>query len=89
MAVFFHNYSTFVNQNKMYLKNIFVPEVHRKRGIGKALLQAVAKIAAERKCGRMDWAVLEWNKPAIGFYESIGAEMLRKSLVRIARAGHG
>lgn len=76
VAVYFHNYSTFVGRNGMYLEDIFVPETHRKRGIGKALLQAVAKIAAERICGRMDWAVLEWNKPAIGFYESIGAELL-------------
>ncbi|MEM7011257.1 MAG: GNAT family N-acetyltransferase, partial [Verrucomicrobiota bacterium] len=76
VAVYFHNYSTFVGRNGMYLEDIFVPKTHRKRGIGKALLQAVARIAAERDCGRMDWAVLEWNKPAIGFYESIGAEML-------------
>lgn len=76
VAVFFHNYSTFVGRPGMYLEDIFVPETHRKLGIGKALLRAVVRIAAERNCRRMDWTVLDWNEPAIGFYESIGAKVL-------------
>ena len=75
VAIFFHNYSTFVGRPCLYLEDIMVNESFRKRGIGKALLRAVAKIAAERNCRRLDWSVLDWNESAIGFYESIGAEM--------------
>lgn len=74
-AIFFHNYSTFVGRPCLYLEDIIVRESFRKRGIGKALLRAVAQIAADRDCRRLDWAVLDWNASAIGFYESIGAEM--------------
>ncbi|MFT5468388.1 MAG: GNAT superfamily N-acetyltransferase [Verrucomicrobiales bacterium] len=76
VAVFFLNYSTFIGRSGLYLEDIFVPETHRKQGIGKSLLRAVVQIAAERDCRRVDWSVLDWNESAIGFYESIGAKML-------------
>ena len=73
-ALFFHNFSTFVGLPGIYLEDLFVLPEFRGRGIGKALLKELAKIAVERKCGRLEWSVLDWNKPAIGFYESLGAE---------------
>lgn len=72
-ALFFHNYSTFRGQPGLYLEDLFVQPAHRGLGIGKALLTALARIAVERECGRMEWAVLDWNQPAIGFYQSLGA----------------
>lgn len=72
-ALFFHTFSTFRGQPGIYLEDIFVRPEHRARGIGKALLRTVARIAVERECGRLDWAVLDWNTPAIGFYRSLGA----------------
>ncbi|MBY0263445.1 MAG: GNAT family N-acetyltransferase [Phycisphaerales bacterium] len=72
-AVFFHNYSTWKGRSGMYLEDLFVvPEV-RGVGLGKALLVHLAKIAVERGCGRLEWSVLDWNEPAIGFYKSLGA----------------
>ena len=73
-ALFFHNYSTFLAQPGLYLEDLYVPESHRGKGIGKSLLAHLAKIAVERKCGRMEWAVLDWNVDAIGFYEKLGAK---------------
>jgi GNAT superfamily N-acetyltransferase len=73
-ALFFHNYSTFLAQPGLYLEDLYVPESHRGKGIGKALLAHLAKIAVERNCGRMEWAVLDWNVDAIGFYEKLGAK---------------
>ena len=67
-ALFFHNYSTFLSKPGMYLEDLFVLPEHRGGGIGKALLQHVVSVAAERKCGRVEWAVLDWNQPAIDFY---------------------
>jgi GNAT superfamily N-acetyltransferase len=75
-ALFFPTYSTFRGQPGMYLEDVFVRPTHRGKGIGKALLATVARIALERGCGRLEWAVLDWNEPAIGFYESLGAESL-------------
>ena len=72
-ALFFHNYSTFLGQPGIYLEDLFVREAMRGRGIGKALLARLARIARERGCGRVEWAVLDWNAPSIAFYRSIGA----------------
>jgi GNAT superfamily N-acetyltransferase len=72
-ALFFHNFSTFLAQPGIYLEDLFVLPEHRGGGIGKELLQALAKIAVERDCGRLEWAVLDWNESAIGFYERLGA----------------
>jgi GNAT superfamily N-acetyltransferase len=72
-ALFFHNFSTFVGRPGIYLEDIYVRPPARGRGIGKALLVLLAKIAVERGCGRMEWSVLNWNEPAIGFYRKLGA----------------
>lgn len=72
-ALFFHNYSTFLAQPGIYLEDLFVKPEYRGRGYGKALLARLAQIARERNCGRIDWAVLDWNEPSIAFYESLGA----------------
>ena len=75
-ALFFHNYSTFLGQPGIYLEDLFVREPMRGRGIGKALLGRLARLARERGCGRVEWAVLVWNAPSIAFYRSIGAVSL-------------
>lgn len=75
-AIFFHNYSTFLARPGIYLEDLFVCPEYRGTGIGKDLLQSLAKLAVERKCGRLDWSVLKWNEPAIKFYESIGANRM-------------
>lgn len=72
-ALFFHNFSTFRGQPGLYLEDLFVKPSHRGRGIGKALLASLARLAVDRGCGRMEWSVLNWNEPAIGFYRSLGA----------------
>ncbi len=71
-ALFFHNFSTFLGRKGIYLEDIYVKPEHRGKGIGKALLAYLAKIAKERNCGRLEWAVLNWNKPAIKFFKSLG-----------------
>lgn len=76
MALFFHNYSTFLAKPGIYLEDLFVLPQARSRGYGKQLLTHLAKIAVERNCGRLDWAVLDWNVDAIRFYESLGAKSL-------------
>lgn len=73
LVVFFHNYSTFLGRPGIYLEDIYVEEGHRGRGLGRVLMQYVARIAVERGCARFEWAVLDWNQPAIGFYEKLGA----------------
>jgi GNAT superfamily N-acetyltransferase len=75
-ALFFHNYSTFLAQPGIYLEDLFVKPEYRGRGYGKALLARLAQIARDRNCGRIDWAVLDWNEPSIAFYKSIGAERM-------------
>jgi GNAT superfamily N-acetyltransferase len=75
-ALFFHNYSTFLAQRGVYLEDLFVEPAARGRGVGKLLLTAVARLALERGCGRFEWAVLDWNEPAIGFYRRMGATVL-------------
>ena len=73
-ALFFHNYSTFLAKPGLYLEDLFVAPAARGAGHGKALLRALAQLAVERGCGRLDWSVLDWNDPAIAFYKSLGAE---------------
>jgi GNAT superfamily N-acetyltransferase len=75
-ALFFQNYSTFLAKPGLYLEDLFVEPTSRGHGVGKALLKAVARLAVERGCGRFEWAVLDWNEPAIGFYKSLGAKPL-------------
>ncbi len=72
-ALYFYNYSTFQGKPGVYLEDLFVNDVSRGSGLGKALLIHLAKIAKSNKCGRLEWSVLNWNKPAIDFYLSIGA----------------
>lgn len=75
-AVFFHNYSTFRACPGLYLEDLFVEPAHRGSGYGKALLLHLARLAVERGCERMEWSVLDWNQPAIGFYRSLGANVM-------------
>jgi GNAT superfamily N-acetyltransferase len=73
-ALFFHNYSTWLGKRGIYLEDLFVRPAARKHGVGFALFRALAKVAIERDCGRVDWAVLTWNELAIDFYKQIGAK---------------
>lgn len=77
-ALFFHNYSTFLGRPGVYLEDLFVKPGFRGKGIGRSLLQYLAKVAVERNCGRLEWSVLDWNESAIGFYKSLGAEPLEE-----------
>ncbi len=72
-ALFFHTYSTFLTRPGVYLEDLYVDPGMRRQGLGRALLTRLASIAMERGCGRLEWAVLDWNEPAIAFYRSIGA----------------
>jgi GNAT superfamily N-acetyltransferase len=72
-ALYFHNFSTFLGRPGIYLEDLFVEPAQRGKGIGKALLIEIAKIAKQRNCGRLEWAVLDWNRPAIDFYRGLGA----------------
>jgi GNAT superfamily N-acetyltransferase len=72
-ALFFYNYSSFVGRPGLYIEDIYVRQEHRGKGFGKAFLIYLARIARERKCGRMEWAVLDWNEPSIKFYKKLGA----------------
>jgi GNAT superfamily N-acetyltransferase len=73
LALFFSNYSTFLGRPGLYLEDLFVKPEHRGTGLGKSLLREVARIAVERGCGRLEWAVLNWNQTAIDFYDKLGA----------------
>jgi GNAT superfamily N-acetyltransferase len=75
-ALFFHNYSTFMGRPGLYLEDLFVVPSRRGHGVGKLLLTHLASIAVERRCGRMEWAVLDWNESAIVVYKRLGASML-------------
>ena len=75
-ALFFHSFSTFLARRGLWLEDLFVYPDHRGAGIGRALLRAVAAIARDRGCGRFEWSVLDWNAPAIRFYESLGATVM-------------
>ena len=72
-ALFFHNFSTFLGLPGIYLEDLFVRAQHRGAGVGRSLLQYLARLARERGCGRLEWSVLDWNEPAIGFYKQLGA----------------
>jgi GNAT superfamily N-acetyltransferase len=72
-ALFFHNFSTFLGRPGIYLEDLFVRPHARAKGVGRALLTGLAKLAVERKCGRLEWAVLDWNEPAIAFYKKLSA----------------
>jgi GNAT superfamily N-acetyltransferase len=95
-AVFFHNFSTWLGRPGLYLEDLFVKPEYRGKGYGRALLVYLAKIAHGRGCGRMEWAVLDWNEPAIEFYKKLGAKPLddwkifrlkRDGIARLAEAG--
>lgn len=75
-ALFFPTFSTFLGRGGIWLEDLFVYPTYRGRGIGRALLSRLAAVARERGCGRFEWAVLDWNTPAIGFYEKMGATLL-------------
>lgn len=87
-ALFFHNYSTFVGRAGLYLEDLFVLPEYRKKGYGKALLKKLAAIALERGYGRMEWVCLDWNRPSIDFYLSLGAKpMTEWTVYRVAGDG--
>lgn len=75
-ALFFHNFSTFLGRAGIYLEDLYVRPEYRGRGYGKAILKKLAAIAVERGCGRLEWWCLDWNKPSIAFYLSLGAEAM-------------
>src|SRR2546423_1427444 len=96
-AVFFYNFSTWLGRPGLYLEDLFVKPEKRGKGYGRALLVALAKIARDRGCGRMEWAVLDWNEPAIKFYRALGAtpmhewtvfRLTRDGIARLANSGH-
>ena len=94
-ALYFHNYSTFLCRPGIYIEDIYVDEVYRGRGYGKAFFQKICQIAEAKKCGRVEWWCLDWNKPSIDFYtKSLGAEPMSEWTVyrldreKIARLAH-
>ena len=87
-ALFFHNFSTFLGKAGIYLEDLYVQPEYRGKGYGKAILKKLASIAVERGCGRLEWSCLDWNKPSIDFYLSLGAEpMTDWTVYRIAGDG--
>ena len=72
-TLFFHNFSTFLSRPGIYIEDIYVQPHARGKGVGKALLREVARLAVERNCGRLEWSVLDWNEPSINFYKGMGA----------------
>ena len=96
-AVYFYNFSTWLGRPGLYLEDLFVKPEKRGKGYGRALLVELAKIARDRGCGRMEWAVLDWNEPAIKFYRALGAtpmhewtvfRLTREEIGKLANAGH-
>ena len=94
-ALFFHNFSTFLGKPGIYLEDIFVRPAFRGRGIGTAFFHELARLAVERECGRLEWAVLNWNEPALAFYRRLGARAMSEwtverltgdGILRLARA---
>jgi GNAT superfamily N-acetyltransferase len=77
-ALFFHNFSTFLGRTGLYLEDLFVRPAARGAGVGREMLRYVARLAVRRNCGRVEWAVLDWNESAIGFYKSVGARPLEE-----------
>jgi GNAT superfamily N-acetyltransferase len=97
-ALYFFNFSTFLGKRGVYLEDLFVRSKHRGKGVGKALLARLARIAKENDCGRLEWWVLDWNAPSIAFYRSLGAvpmdewtvyRLAGEALDRLAQAGNG
>jgi len=87
-AVYFYNFSTWLGRPGLYLEDLFVRPAVRGKGFGRALLERLAQIAKERGCGRMEWAVLDWNEPAIQFYRKLGAEPMNEwTVFRLTRDG--
>jgi len=87
-AVFFHNFSTWLGRPGLYLEDLFVRPEDRGKGYGRALLIHLAKVARDRGCGRMEWAVLDWNEPAIQFYRKLGAKSMDEwTVFRLERDG--
>jgi len=80
-ALYFFNFSTFVGRPGLYLEDLFVRPAQRKHGIGRALLRALARIASQRGCGRMEWAVLDWNEPALRFYKTLDARQMNEWII--------
>lgn len=80
-ALYFFNFSTFVGRPGLYLEDLFVRPAQRKHGIGRALLRELARIATQRGCGRMEWAVLDWNEPALRFYKSLDARQMKEWII--------
>ncbi len=96
IVVFFHNYSTFLGRQGIYLEDIFVDEPFRGQGLGRVLMRYVARVAVERGCARFEWSVLNWNQPAISFYQKLGARpqsdwtvyrLTGEALERLAQSG--
>ncbi|MBS0376028.1 MAG: GNAT family N-acetyltransferase [Proteobacteria bacterium] len=86
-ALYFHNFSTFSGRRGLYLEDLYVRPAFRGEGVGRGLLVHVAQLAAARGCGRMEWAVLNWNRRAVGFYESLGARPVNDwTVYRLDRA---
>ena len=80
-ALYFFNFSTFVGRPGLYLEDLFVRPAQRAHGIGRALLRALARVAQARGCGRMEWAVLDWNEPALRFYQSLEARQMKEWII--------
>jgi len=78
VALFFHNYSTFLGRPGLYIEDLFVLPEWRSKGLGRRLLVYIAKLAVERRCGRVEWAVLDWNEPAVRFYRRLGARAMEE-----------
>jgi GNAT superfamily N-acetyltransferase len=89
-ALFFHNFSTFEGRPGIYLEDLFVRPEARGAGLGKALLAELARLAVDRDCARLEWSVLDWNEPSIGFYKSLGARMMDEwTVMRVDGAALG
>ena len=80
-AIYFHNFSTFLGKKGLYLEDLFVLPEYRGKGIGKQMLKHLSKLALERDCGRFEWAVLDWNDPALKFYEKLGADFKKEWII--------
>lgn len=80
-AIYFYNFSTFTGKPGIYLEDLYVRPEQRGKGFGKALLAYLARLALDQKCGRYEWAVLDWNEPSISFYESIGATLMKEWII--------
>ncbi len=81
LALYFHNFSTFLARRGIYLEDLYVKPAFRKHGVGRALLRRLARLAVERGCGRFEWAVLDWNVDALRFYESLGARPIKEWII--------